>query len=117
VRRPDFDLSFGGSASHGDDPQGRINQSIQEAGGARELERGTDRVQVNELGIGREVEKFDCLRQLQQQRRRCEQQVAGNDMTAQIAQASPAAGRYRASTAVVSAQLSSAAVGAVSPAA
>ena len=35
-----------------------------------------DRVQVNELGIGGEVEEFDRLRQFQQ-RRRCEQHIAG----------------------------------------
>ena len=40
------------------------------------LERGMDRVQMNEFGIGREIQKFDGLRQLQQ-RRRCEQDSAG----------------------------------------
>ena len=45
-------------------PQGRINQSMSGGGWCAGLERKMDRAEVNELGIGREVEKFDGLRQL-----------------------------------------------------
>src|SRR5450631_3153706 len=52
------------------------NQSISGGGGSAGLKRDARGVQMNELGIGGQVQEFDRLRQ-QQQRRRREQQRVG----------------------------------------
>ncbi len=71
IRRTDFDLSPRESAAR--DAAilfGVIKQSVSGGGGSARLKGDTSGVQMDELGIGGQIQEFDRLRQQQQRRRR-----------------------------------------------